>query len=421
MSVGLIPAVAARQSRRALLQHHPGGRWQLSAGLEGLVPTLLRPSKDQPTMPPSNPVPSCTNGGSVVDLPCGESLERQKTAKGWHWLTTALMACTWLYVAGVLIVWLLLRLAGDRWWLATVMLFGPRWVYGLPLLLLVPAAAVLRRRLLVPLAVSTIVLVGPIAGLRLPWVRLFAPAGAAVRILTCNVKGQCTNNDVLDKLINTAEPDIVALQGCWGDVRIRWPAGWHVLQVTDFVVASRYPLVRNGTDHGWRRPGHWPRIDMAHCTVQVPEREIDLCSVHLLSPHGGIEAVIDRQTVLRPSKGPVLAAEIEQRSQDSEDAARYVGQLSPTAVLAGDFNMPIDSGIYRRDWAGYRNAFSDAGLGFGYTEWRKVRGFSWGVRIDHVLTGSSWRCRACWVGPDIGSDHLPVLADLVWDLPCDER
>ena len=160
---------------------------------------------------------------------------------------------------------------------------------------------------------------------------------------------------------------------------------------------------------------HWPHVDMLHCIVQTPEREIDFCSVHLLSPREGIEAVLDRQTVLRPSEGPTLAAEIEQRSQESEDAARWVGRLSQSLIVAGDFNMPTDSCIYRRDWAGYRNAFSDAGLGFGYTEWPRVRGFSWGVRIDHVLTGSDWRCRSCWVGPDVGSDHLPLLADLVWD------
>ena len=77
--------------------------------------------------------------------------------------------------------------------------------------------------------------------------------------------------------------------------------------------------------------------------------------------------------------------------------------------------MPTDSCIYRRDWNDYRSAFSGAGLGFGYTERVRVRGLSWGVRIDHVLTGSSWRCRSCRVGADVGSDHLPLVADLVGD------
>jgi endonuclease/exonuclease/phosphatase (EEP) superfamily protein YafD len=35
-----------------------------------------------------------------------------------------------------------------------------------------------------------------------------------------------------------------------------------------------------------------------------------------------------------------------------------------------------------------------------------------GVRIDHILAGHGWRCRRCWVGPNIGSAHRPVIADL---------
>ena len=153
-------------------------------------------------------------------------------------------------------------------------------------------------------------------------------------------------------------------------------------------------------------------MDMLHCTVQAAGRDIDFCSVHLLSPHQGLEAVLDRQTLLRPSDGPMLDAEIEQRRLESEDAHRFVRNLASPPILAGDFNMPVDSTIYRRYWAEFRNAFSDAGLGFGYTEWPQMRGRLFGVRIDHVLTGPGWRCRRCWVGPDVGSDHLPLLADL---------
>ena len=36
------------------------------------------------------------------------------------------------------------------------------------------------------------------------------------------------------------------------------------------------------------------------------------------------------------------------------------------------------------------------------------------VRIDHVLAGKGWNCVRCWVGPNVGSPHRPVLADLVW-------
>ena len=73
-----------------------------------------------------------------------------------------------------------------------------------------------------------------------------------------------------------------------------------------------------------------------------------ICSVRI----EGLEAVLDRQTLLRPSDGPTLDAEIEQRRLESEDAQR-VGRadLASPPVLAGDFNMPVDSAIYRRYWA----------------------------------------------------------------------
>jgi vancomycin resistance protein VanJ len=329
------------------------------------------------------------------------------------WLIAALPALVWLYLASLLTVLLLLHFGGDRWWLPTFMLFGPRWVYGLPLLVLVPAAAVLRRRMLVHLTIGTLILVGPIMGFRLDWYRPFAPSNGTIRVLTCNVKGKCTRNQALNELIENSKPDIVALQGCWDDVQIQWPAGWHVHQEEEFLIASRYRLTHNNADFRWRPPGHTSRLRILHCTIEAPQQEIDFASVHFLSPHEGLVAVVKRQTVLQPFRSPELVGTIEQRSQQSADAADWAERLSSSSVLAGDFNMPPDSRIYRRDWAGYRNAFSDAGMGFGYTEQRTVRGLSWGIRIDHILTGSGWRCRSCSLGPDIGSDHLPLLADLV--------
>ena len=201
---------------------------------------------------------------------------------------------------------------GDRWWFATVILFGPRWLCAVPLVvLLVPAAWLIRRRSLWVLGVTAIVVVGPVMGFCIPWARLAAADGPSFRVLTCNVKGRCVDNAALDRLIADAMPDIVALQGCWSQVRVRWPAGWHVCQVADFVVASRFPVIHEETDHSWRLPGHWPRMDMVRFIIQADGRDIDFCSVHLLSPHQGLEAVLDRQTVLRPSDSPALDAEIE--------------------------------------------------------------------------------------------------------------
>ena len=219
-----------------------------------------------------------------------------------------------------LAVWLLLRVGGDRWWFPTVILFGPRWLCALPLAVLAPAAGLIRRRLLWVLGAAAMVVFGPVMGFCFPWARLAAAPGPSLRVLTCNVKGHCRNNQALEELIQPRQPDIVALQGCWGPFQVDWPAGWHVWQEGALVVASRYPLRHDGADHRWQRPGHWPRTDMLHCTVESPGRDIDFYSVHLQSPHDGLSAVLDRKTVLRPSYSVALAAEIDQRWRESEDA-----------------------------------------------------------------------------------------------------
>ena len=87
-----------------------------------------------------------------------------------------------------------------------------------------------------------------------------------------------------------------------------------------------------------------------------------------------------------------------------------VAQSAIGSLLAGDFNMPVESAIYGQCWSRFSNAFDAVGLGLGHTKFTRWRG----VRIDHILAGPGWRFRRCWVGPDVHSDHHPVIAEVEW-------
>jgi vancomycin resistance protein VanJ len=319
-------------------------------------------------------------------------------------VSAGFIAAVWLYLALLLAVWLMIYYGSDRWWLATVVLFGPRWVCGLPLAALVPAAAVARRRLLWPLAACAIVVVWPIMGCCLPWARLVGSSDSSIRVLTCNLKGHCRDNAALNKLIADSDPDIVALQGC-SDVRIAWPAGWHVYQERELLVASRYPIgeVRD-----------FPRANVYCCVVSLPQREIAFCSLHFPSPRWGLSESLDRRTLLSPRGSPRIEEESEDRRRQSKIALEMASEIHKPLILAGDFNTPADSTIYRDTWGRFSNAFSRSGFGFGHTELPSTFGWPFGVRIDHILGDPHWRPCRCWVGPDVGSDHLPLIADLAW-------
>ena len=147
-------------------------------------------------------------------------------------------------------------------------------------------------------------------------------------------------------------------------------------------------------------------------SAKSPFGEIGLCNVHLPSPRYGLTAVVDRQTLIAPARKAQLERETTNREDQSAAIEKAAAELLPDVIIAGDFNMPTDSAIYRRDWSGHCNAFSSAGLGFGYTILSPYPACPFGVRIDHVLSGPSWAPARAWVGPDLGSDHLPVIAEL---------
>jgi len=318
----------------------------------------------------------------------------------------------WLYVAAVLIAWLVLRLGGDRWWFATLMLFGPRWIYGLPLALLIPGALVWRRRLLWPLALAVGVLVGPIMGFCFPWSTFARSDNSDIRAVSWNVRNDCVDSATLAALIENTNPDIVALQECQMDLQLDWPAGWHVQRQGRLVTGSLYPISSAGFSQRHWPPSEWPPKNALRCVIQMPDHRIGFINLHLRTPRQGLEEVLSRRTLISPSKSGALKDEIEYRRQECKDLADWINGFSDPVVIAGDFNMPADSTIYRKVWSKYDNAFSVAGFGFGDTKRTDVLGWQYGSRIDHILTGAEWRPCRCWIGPDLGSDHLPLIADL---------
>lgn len=102
--------------------------------------------------------------------------------------------------------------------------------------------------------------------------------------------------------------------------------------------------------------------------------------------------------------------------------ARIAMEASP-AILLGDLNMsPRHPGYRRLERIGLVDAFGERGEGLGLTFPARV-GFAKGVnerlarskvvplvRFDYIFATPDIAVEAAWVGADLGSDHLPVLA-----------
>lgn len=315
---------------------------------------------------------------------------------------------TWGWLAAVVLAAVLLWTLADQWWVATVFLYGPRWLLLVPMPVLVIAALLVRPMLLGPLLAALLITVGPVLGWRTGWRGGTGPAdGEAVRIITFNMRS--TENlmwrDVPTELADLA-PDAALVQECpagFTDPRYL-PAGWHARWDAGLCLLTRLPVdsVRVSDVIETRRDGV-----TGHAVIYFlggAWRGPSLVNVHLETPRRGLERVRERADASLMYRNLLL------RNAGADRIARWVAREASGAVVSGDFNLPVESRIYRRHWGDCVNAFSRVGRGFGYT--RVLR--RWSVRIDHVLLcGDRQRVRSATVGPDLGSDHLPLIVELL--------
>jgi vancomycin resistance protein VanJ len=280
---------------------------------------------------------------------------------------------------------------------------------ALPLTLLVTFAAWLQPRWSASaLAVGVAAFAGCL-GYVIPWGVMLSGGGRdrpTLRLLTCNVQYKDLDAKALADLVREERPDVVLLQECdLDDPREVLGGGdWHVRSEGEFCVASRYPIVGyevlGPPDKAYRRIAVRVKVLWRGMAVSV-------VAAHLMSPRKGLEEVI-RSSFRSPGTfREVLAVQ----RLESGLLRRWVGNGDEPTLVAGDFNLTVEHPLYRHDWSDFTNAFSRAGWGLGHTMFTRHIG----LRIDHVVCGWGWRPTGSRVGPEVGSAHRPVVAELAWE------
>lgn len=328
-----------------------------------------------------------------------------KTQPNWiRRLRTGTAIAIWAYLGVSIALWILLRAASEHWWIATLILFGPRWTAILPAIVLFPAVLWLRRRSLAVLLAATGIVLVPVMGFRLPYGRFAqgSHAGQPLRVVTCNMHRHALNFLAFGTFLQEAEPDVVVLQEWSSAYDLLFATGdWNVHRDGELFLASRFPIERieDLAQHRWGDSG------AAVCYVlKTPSGPLEILNVHLASPHGALEDVLDRS----PGAAAAIQANSDLRLRQSMFLTEHASVVELPLLIAGDFNTPGQSSIFHRCWWGLTDAYSSAGFGLGYTYYSRRNA----VRIDHVLYNARWTCRHCEVGPDVGSPHRPVLAEL---------
>lgn len=220
-----------------------------------------------------------------------------------------------------------------------------------------------------------------------------ASGGAPLRVLLLNVHTDNTRHAAVRALIARESPDLVALL----EVDSRWVKGLAPAlapypgrivrpRPDNFGIGlwSRHPMEARAVYYG---PADVPSI---RARVRVGGRPVTVVVTHPVPPLGA------RATAMRD-------AQLRHLVRDRPVLGR------PLVVL-GDLNLTP----FGAAWADFVSGLGlrSARRGFGLQPTWPAGAWWLRIPIDHVLVSSEIGVADHRVGPDVGSDHLPLIADL---------
>lgn len=222
----------------------------------------------------------------------------------------------------------------------------------------------------------------------------------AFRLLTANVFYDNFRHHALLDLVRETEPDILCVQefsAPWDSIipELKEHLPYCSLDVPDPDAKDTWAGDRMVfSRHKARVTKNYILDDNSYFSVLKMETFLDGRWVSVMSCH----------------TTPVNNDQCRQTSQREFVRLAQIARDEPRPlIMAGDFNQTLWAPRFRQFETGSGLITARRGEGV-LTTYPIV--FDWfGLPIDHILVSPDIEISRCWVGPDIGSDHRPMLID----------
>lgn len=215
-----------------------------------------------------------------------------------------------------------------------------------------------------------------------------ARGGIRLTVVTVNLLWSNRQHHLLRDWLKNEAPDIIVTQ----ETTSRWAAELAKQgglfphrrlpgPMDDLAILSRHPFDM-AEEVGIRTHG-----TLAMATLSVGQRRVDLMTLH---------ASVPTSPAWRVARDVMF-----------EDIARFARRTRYPLIVAGDFNATPWNRSMRRL---VRESPLRHAPGFWRPTWTDRVPLWMGIPIDHVLAATDCRVVDRRVGPDVGSDHRPVVA-----------
>jgi endonuclease/exonuclease/phosphatase (EEP) superfamily protein YafD len=220
-----------------------------------------------------------------------------------------------------------------------------------------------------------------------------AEAGSAsFRVVTFNTWFRNRDYAAIGRFLEQTQADVVVLEERnrqealrLGEFLASYPHSFNEPRPHGVVVFARWPIVSAES-----LPLAAGGVLAARVTLDWQGTQITVLGAHLHWPLG-------------PTNSRLRNAEL------NELASLAAARTEPV-IVAGDFNITPWSRQFRT--ALQRSGLNDSAAGHGLAPSWPSQFPPLGIRIDHCWASRHWRSTAIRLGPSLGSDHLPLIADL---------
>ncbi len=219
--------------------------------------------------------------------------------------------------------------------------------------------------------------------------------GQPLKILQANVLKLNTDTNQLRRIIEQEQPDIIAASEVT-------PAFAAMLAGLEALYPFRLVEPEEKSSFGMALLSRLPFSHIESVSFDGPKnramvakirhdgREIDIISIHPTTPNVNLAS----------------------RDNEFDNIVKRVGAHSANLVLLGDFNATPYCPAYKKLTRALKLKNAREGLGIlgSFPQYLPTPFLK--LPIDHVLLGANLRALSCNLGPETGSDHLPMLATI---------
>jgi endonuclease/exonuclease/phosphatase family metal-dependent hydrolase len=176
-------------------------------------------------------------------------------------------------------------------------------------------------------------------------------------------------------------------------------------------IITKFPIINEGRIFDNRRNNGAMFVDLV-----VKKDTIRVYNVHLESMSIPAEELSDMEGIKTHYKMTIrkLKNGILMRTEQLKTLQEHIGNSPYPVIIAGDFNDVPYSYTYFSLRSTLKNAFEEAGKGFGFT-YNKVLFF---LRIDHVFHDKIFTSKNFRTHREVDySDHYPISTVFTWKSP----